>query len=163
MRTTYDISLVVDGLTFADDELDRLFNVLPDALSSSVGGLVTISAPIEADGPEAACVGLADAITDVLTYVRVVRVDQDYVSIPDIADRTDRSRESIRLLVEGKRGPGAFPAPAGIIGGGSRFWPWSQVVAWFSTEMGLDLGYQGVPPETAAIVDARLAGIRQTV
>ena len=37
---------------------------------------------------------------------------QDLVAICDIGERTDRSRESVRLRVKGNRGPGNFLADA---------------------------------------------------
>ncbi len=63
----------------------------------------------------------------------VVRVEpDDLVSIGDIAERTGRTAESIRLLIMGRRGPGGFPMPAMRIGmGRSRLWRWAEVVKWF--------------------------------
>jgi hypothetical protein len=48
----------------------------------------------------------------------------------DIADRMERSRESVRLLIAGRRGPGGFPSPIshGIERG--RLWRWSAVAEW---------------------------------
>ena len=37
--------------------------------------------------------------------------DAGLVSMADIAARTGRTRESVRLLITGKRGPGGFPPP----------------------------------------------------
>ena len=48
----------------------------------------------------------------------------------DIADRLERSRESIRLWITGERGPGAFPLPQHNALGRSRLWRWSQVLDW---------------------------------
>ena len=72
----------------------------------------------------------------------------------DIARRAGRTRESVRLLVDGKRGPGGFPPPLGIVGEGIRVWPWSVVLEWFDKVLGVDLGEHGVPPEAAAVLDA---------
>lgn len=157
MSTTFNVSLVLGCLPASDEDMDRLFKSLPDAVPASVAGLSTVSAPVEATDAEAAAFALAEAITAAFPEVIVLRLDQDLVSIPDIAERTDRSRESVRLLVEGKRGPGAFPPPVGIVGDAIRIWPWAVVVEWFSTALGDDLGEHGVPPEVAAAVDAALA------
>jgi hypothetical protein len=95
----------------------------------------------------------------ILPEAIVARLDQDLVSIPDIADRTDRTRESVRLLVDGKRGPGGFPAPIGTVGGSIRIWPWAVVLDWLSQQLRQDLGERAVPPDVAAAVDARLAKV----
>lgn len=48
----------------------------------------------------------------------------------EIAERLGRSRESVRLLVQGARGPGGFPAPVSHLRARSRLWRWSEVAAW---------------------------------
>lgn len=161
MPTTFNVSLVFDHLAFTDENLDLLFDVLPDAVPASIAGTVTVTSPIEAVDAEAASFALAETITETFPGAIAVRVDQDLVSIPDIAERTDRSRESIRLLVEGKRGPGGFPSPIGTVGDGIRVWPWATVVDWFATSLRHDLGEHVVPPEVAAVVDACLAARRR--
>jgi predicted DNA-binding transcriptional regulator AlpA len=122
-----------------------------------------VSSPVDAADAEAATLQLADTITTAFPGAIAVRVDQDLVSIPDIAERTDRSRESVRLLVEAKRGPGGFPAPVGTVGDGIRVWPWASVLDWVTNTLGEDLGERGVPPEVAAVVDASLLARRQHV
>ena len=86
-----------------------------------------------------------------------LRVDQDLVSVSDIAQRVDRTRESVRLLVEAKRGPGRFPPPIGVVGDGTRVWPWAVVLEWFDKSLGVDLGENAVPPLTAAVLDVSFA------
>jgi predicted DNA-binding transcriptional regulator AlpA len=62
---------------------------------------------------------------------KVLRVEPDeLVSASDIAERTGRSRQSISALINGTRGPGAWPRPvAGNVR--SPLWRWSDVQAWF--------------------------------
>jgi hypothetical protein len=86
-----------------------------------------------------------------------LRVDQDLVSVSDIAQRVGRTRESVRLLVDGKRGPGGFPPPIGVVGDGIRVWPWSAALEWFHNVLGVDLGENGVPPLTAAVLEVSFA------
>ena len=80
----------------------------------------------------------------------------------DIARRVGRTRESVRLLVDGKRGPGGFPAPLGVVGEGIRVWPWSVVLEWFDKVLGVDLGENGVPPDAASVLDASFAARRSS-
>ncbi len=66
--------------------------------------------------------------------VRVSRIgSDDFVGLPKIARLLGRSRESVRLLIAGRRGPGSFPAPEydsrqELL----RFWRWPDVERWFA-------------------------------
>ena len=58
------------------------------------------------------------------------------VSVADIAERTGRTGESIRLLISGERGPGGFPAPVHDPRTRYRLWRWSEVRRWFAANYG---------------------------
>lgn len=62
----------------------------------------------------------------------VAHVEPDeLVTASDIAYRIGRTRESVRLLIEGTRGPGGFPVPvSGASDRRTRFWRWSEVAEW---------------------------------
>ena len=115
-----------------------------------------VGAPVDAETAEDAAFALVEIIVDVFPDARPSRLDQDLVSIPDIAGRVDRTRESVRLLVDGKRGPGSFPSPVGTVGDGIRIWPWAVVVEWFAEALGEEVDDPGVPPGVAAVIDASL-------
>lgn len=155
---TYTVSLILANVELTDDVLDDLFAAIEDVVPSSIDGVVKITAPVEASDDESAAFHLVDEIQAVLPHAVPVRLDQDLVSIPDIAERTERTRESIRLLIDGKRGPGGFPSPVGTVGDAIRVWPWAVVVEWFRTALGEDVEERGVSPEAASMVDACLAG-----
>lgn len=156
----FTVSVIMNELELTDDVIDVLFRSLPASVPSSMNGVVKITCPVEASDAEAAAFQLIEELHDMFPSAVPVRLDQDLVSIPDIAERTDRSRESVRLLVDGRRGPGGFPAPVGIVGDSIRVWPWAAVLGWFAAEMGESLGEVGVAPAVAAVVDACLAGNR---
>lgn len=79
----------------------------------------------------------------------VLRVEpEDLVTRNEIADRMGRSRESVRLLIKGARGPGGFPPPASHLKARSRLWRWSEVAAWAE-----DLP-QSIDRRTAALIAA---------
>ena len=68
--------------------------------------------------------------------LQVVRLEPDeFVSAADLAARTKRTRESIRLLVAGRRGPGGFPPPVRGVASRHRLWRWSEVATWFEACM----------------------------
>src|ERR1700730_14323920 len=79
---------------------------------------------------------LADAIAFAVRGVesvglRALRVlDEDLLTLADIADRIGQSRESIRRYATGKRGAGGFPPPVNPARGGSTFYRWSEVAQW---------------------------------
>lgn len=163
MPATFNVTLVIEDLELNDDNLDRLFDALPDAVPAEIAGLVTVESPVDADTAEGAAFALIETIVDLFPDAQPCRLDQDLVSIPDVARRTDRSRESVRLLVDGKRGPGSFPTPAGTVGDGVRVWPWAVVVQWFAELLGEEIDDPGIPPQVAAVVDACLAARRVAV
>lgn len=95
-------------------EFDRVAPSLPDALAASLGEL-----------------------TDALPEATVIRVHEyDLASMSDIAARAGRTPESIRLLVNGKRGPGGFPPAAGDLGGRMKVWRLAEVAQWFEETLG---------------------------
>jgi len=88
-------------------------------------------------------VSLAAAVSSAIEEVesvpgmRVLRVEPDeLVTATVIAERVGRTRESVRLLIEGKRGPGGFPAPLAWVDAKTRLWQWSDVARWFSESLG---------------------------
>jgi hypothetical protein len=155
MSSTYKVGVVFEGIAHAS--LGLVSRVLPEAVVSEAGALTTVKATVRAAGPTAAVSRLVERVTKAVPAAVPVRVGQDLVSVSDIAQRVDRTRESVRLLVEGTRGPGGFPPPVGVVGDGIRVWPWSAVLDWFNEVLGIDLGENGVPPLTAAVLDVSFA------
>lgn len=160
---TYTVSVVLGNVELTDEVLDDLFARIDDVVPSAIDGAVKVTAPVEASDDESAAFQLVDRVQAALPRAVALRLDQDLVSVTDIAERTGRTRESVRLLVDGKRGPGGFPTPVGSVGDAIRVWPWAVVAGWFRTALSEDLDERGVSPETAALVDACLAGKRRPV
>ena len=72
--------------------------------------------------------------------VDVARIaDAGLVSMADIAARIGRTREGVRLLTTGARGPGGFPPPITDPRGRFRLWRWSDVAHWFTKHLGEEL------------------------
>lgn len=90
---------------------------------------------------------LAEAISSAIRDIEgavpgamVFRVEpEELVSLTAIASRTSRSRESIRLLAAGARGPGGFPSPLSWVDAKTRVWRWTDVAEWFETRLGQPL------------------------
>ncbi len=132
---TYDFTLVFEmtepGLT--EEALESLCAAgVDDALIGESAGVLYADFSRSADDILEAVVSGIEDVESAGVGARVVRVEpDDLVSIADIARRTGRTDESVRLLIRGERGPGAFPAPATRVGGGrSRVWRWADVEEW---------------------------------
>lgn len=132
---TWEFTLVVEGGDLQEDELlDRLFTSgLDDATISRTGGVQLIDVTRDADSYGQALFSALRQLRDAVGHTaHVVRVEPDQlVAMAEIAERYGRSRESVRLLVAGERGPGGFPAPLSHGGERTRLWRWSDVTTWF--------------------------------
>ncbi|WP_018657568.1 hypothetical protein [Actinomadura flavalba] len=143
---SYDFALILSRPYF-EEELDGLFDRTHGRVTVSI-----ITDPGHADRPgNASCAWqgrtLAAAIMEVLEHVeesapgaRALRVEADpLLTIRDIAERTHRSIDSVRLAITGARGPGRggsddrFP-PAEMSTGGHRLWRWSKVADWYGLD-----------------------------
>lgn len=127
----YYFKLAVGGLDFEDESLcSRLMTEL-DLGVSSLWGQVMLDIEIEDSSVDAVLAAIAE-VTSVGPEIEALYVDEDLVATSDLAEIFKRSEESIRLLVHGKRGPGGFPADAGVVGvGRQRVWRLSDVLDWF--------------------------------
>jgi hypothetical protein len=126
---TYEFTLRLDREVTAE-EADALYGVFHDGSIVTGDGKTEIEFTREAPGLAEAIVS---AIRDVESIgdLRVTGAGQeDVVSMLDIAHRTKRSREAVRLWAAGKRGPGGFPEAAWESPAGERFWRWPEVARW---------------------------------
>jgi hypothetical protein len=80
---------------------------------------------------------LTDAVLSAIIAVesveglRVLRIEpEDLVTASEIAKRLGRTRESVRLLIAGRRGAGDFPRPTSHLRSRSPLWRWADVAAW---------------------------------
>lgn len=129
---TYSFTLILD----TDPEhvegslTDALFEAgCDDALLGTSEGVVHLDFDREAGSLVAA---ITSAITQVeATGTRIVRIEpNDLVTLSEIARRSGRTTESVRLLAEGKRGAGNFPRPVRGTREGPRLWKWVEVATW---------------------------------
>ena len=83
-----------------------------------------------------AVLGALNDLQRVFPEAELLQVEPDALAtISDIARRTGRSHESIRLLVQGRRGPGGFPRSASAADAKRQVWRWHEVVEWFEQKM----------------------------
>lgn len=96
------------------------------------------------------------AIKEVMTLgFEPLAVEDELVSMSDIAERTGRSRQSVSMLVGGQRGPGGFPRPvAGNVR--SPLWHWADVALWFENATGAEVPFED-RTRTIASINGALA------
>src|SRR5512139_3293083 len=92
-----------------DEELDTLFTIGADDAMFGMQGSMPV-AEFDREAPtlaEAIASAVRSLETAGVTPVRVL--DQDLLTLADVADRIGQSRESVRRYATGARGPGGFP------------------------------------------------------
>ena len=135
--TIHHFTLIVDGPDLQDDSLiDAVFETgCDDAAIGRVDGIQYVDFDREAASLDRA---ILSAVADLerIDGVEVVRIaDAGLVSMADIATRIGRTREGVRLLITGARGPGGFPPPTTDPRSRYRLWRWSDVVVWSSRHL----------------------------
>jgi predicted DNA-binding transcriptional regulator AlpA len=132
-QSTHDFTLILAGVSESTEEMaNALFEAgCDDALFGSRDGIVFLDFGREAVSFREA---VLSAIRDVRTAgYEVARVEpDDLVTAAEIARRAKRSRESVRQLIVGIRGPGSFPPPVARLTGRSPIWRWSEVADWLT-------------------------------
>lgn len=154
----YAVTAVVDGFDmdseFQNAGIDCLDYV---AVASRTGGVTRIDVEVEAPTP-------VDAMMRIMTDLRsinvtVIRFDPGLVTVPEIAERCNTSRETARLWATGKR-RGDFPKPYAVVGS-TPVWFWSEVWSWAS-QRGRSMEGQcaPVPSEIVEAMNGALAQVR---
>lgn len=122
-----------------DEELDRFVESgADDGVPGTSGGRPNFIFYREA---ETFADAIGTAVADLNRIgIRPLRfIDEDLLTLADIADRAEIARETVRRYSTGERGPGGFPPPVNPGGGGTIFYSWSEVAPWFRERMGMDV------------------------
>ena len=148
--TVHVFSLVLDRAP-TDDELDALFEAGCDDAGFEIASDGCV-AGFDREAPSLA-EAIASAVHDIEStgFVVIRALDEDMLTLGDIADRIGRSREAVRRYAAGERGPGGFPQPMNPGRDGTTFYRWSEVAPWLREKLGLD-----VPDADPALVVANL-------
>ena len=136
--STFHFTLIVEGPDLQDEaRIGALFEAgCDDAAVGRSDGVQFVDFDREAGTLDQAILSAVDDL-ETLDDVEVLRIaDAGLASLADIAARLGRTRESVRLLVSGARGPGGFPKPVTDPRGRYRLWRWSDVEQWFAEQMG---------------------------
>lgn len=138
MMAVYTFTLIVDGPDLQSEANSAaLFEAgCDDALVGRAGTLQYIDFDREARSLSDAVFTATESIERAVSGATVVHLEpDDLVSMTEIAERTERTRESIRLLISGERGPGGFPPAATHFKTRNRMWEWHAVAQWFTRSL----------------------------
>ncbi len=129
----HNFVLVLSGISEPVDAIeDALFEAgCDDSTLSSRNGIVYLEFDRSAENLQAAILSAILNVEKTEVEVKVIRVEPgDFVNAAEIARRLEYTREYIRLLIQGKRGEGGFPAPCSGILSKTLVWSWVEVVGW---------------------------------
>jgi len=138
-QRTFSFSLVLAGAADLPEGVeDGLFESgCDDALLGRRDGVMFLDFEREATSLMEAVLSAVADVHRARTGLFVARVEpDDLVAAAEIARRVRRTRESVRQLVHGERGPGEFPAPVANLTQRSPIWRWTEVASWFNTHYG---------------------------
>jgi len=124
----YEFTLVLDREPTETEE-DAIATHAPAILGVEGGNIALAHADVEADDFATALVTVVRQVEALGLAVVGLHTD-DLVSVKEIAQRTGRSYEGVRLLATGRRGPGGFPAPISREPWG--LYSWTVVALWFT-------------------------------
>jgi len=153
-KKTYTFTLFVRGAdVLSDESMDALFEAgCDDATFGARDGAQYGEFDREATSFSNALASAIHNMASALPSLEIVRVEpDDLVSMATIAERSGRSRESIRLLAAEQRGPGGFPPPVAYVDQKTRLWHWPDVAHWLTEH---DKATLDVDPEAADLVAA---------
>lgn len=150
----YNFTLIIEGNV--ELRMDELFESgCDDATFGSVDGVYYGEFDREASSFSGA-ISSAIADVDAVQGLRVRRVEpDDLVTAAEIAERLGRSRESVRLLIAGKRGSGGFPTPVSHARQRNRLWRWSEVARWTGYADNAELERARIVAATNAALELR--------
>lgn len=128
----YDFTLFVRADLSDDETIGHLLAAGCD--DATFGGTADWgTADFTRDAPDLAfAIGSAIQQIESVLPASVVAVEPaELVTMSTIAERLDRSYESVRLLAAGQRGEGNFPKPADIPNiYGVKMWRWGEILMW---------------------------------
>lgn len=134
-KKNYTFSLILNGVNSITSDLEnQIFEAgCDDAILYSKNGIVFLEFDRESNSLKSA---ILSAIGDVekIEEISVSVVEPaDYVLPSEIARRAGLTREYIRVLINGNRGPGNFPKPlSGSNSSKSSIYSWCKVSTWLT-------------------------------
>lgn len=137
--SAHEFTIIIEGPDLQDESnVDALFEAgFDDATIGRVGSIQYLDFDRDAESFADAVLSAVEGLESAVPDARVVQLEPDgLVTMSEIAGRVGRTRESVRLLASGDRGPGGFPAPATHFRSRQSMWRWQEVAVWFADKLG---------------------------
>jgi len=133
MKREYEFSVQVTGLDIENkSQLKQLKNDTIAVVPFASDDLIMLNVEMTANSPESAFNEFKSFLNEYASEIKIKRVDLDLVSLSQIAERLDVTREAVRLWAIGQRRKD-FPEPF-TSAGQSLLWAWSDVFDWLTEE-----------------------------
>lgn len=133
LESEYEFTVHVTGLDIDDEsQLTQLSDEQITVIPFTSDELLMLSVEMAAESPESALSAFNSFLDEHSPEIRIKRIDLDLVSLSQIAQRLDVTREAVRLWASGQRRQG-FPDPF-TSAGQSLLWAWSEVFDWLTPE-----------------------------
>lgn len=152
----FRLNIVFLGVNFDDDDVFDALAELSHVTWRSEGRYAFATAVVEARSALDAAGIVIHQVTTLVPSVRPVRLDDDLVSIPDVAGRVGVTREAVRNWANGTRHAN-FPLPRGVVGDGIKVWAWSDVSVWLRDNLALGDTEDFPSAQDAASINALIA------
>lgn len=131
MKQEYEFSAQVSDLDLDNEiQLSRLKNDLFTVTPFLSECLTMLGVEITADSADSAVHLFEAFLTSAAPEIKITRLDLDLVSLSQISERLDITREAVRLWATGERRKD-FPRPF-TSAGQSLLWAWSDVYEWLT-------------------------------
>lgn len=156
MTCTFRLNIVFTGIDFDDDRTFDVLAELPNVAWRSQGKLAYATIVVEAPTALKAADAAVQRVARLVPTARPVRLDDDLVSISDVAGRVGVTREAVRHWANGVR-QSNFPIPRGIVGDGIKVWGWAEVNAWLQANLGVGDAESFPSAHDAALINAKFA------
>jgi hypothetical protein len=131
---TYEFTLVLAGVKELDETLTDVIYLAgcDDSLLHSRHNIIYLEFMREGNSfldVVISAIKQVESIKHPLIKVDSIQPD-DFVTASEIARRINKTREYVRLLINGERGGGNFPLPIAGISQKSLIWSWLKVAQW---------------------------------
>jgi hypothetical protein len=151
--STFRLNIVFSGVDFDDDEVFETLAEPSNIVWRSQGCYAFATAIVEAPSAFKAADLVTQQVTRLVPSARPIRLDDDLVSIPDVAGRVGVTREAVRNWANGARHAN-FPMPRGVVGDGIKVWAWADVSLWLQENLGLGDSEQFPSAHDAVLINA---------
>lgn len=133
-KKIYSFTLVLTGVNENTEGLeDALFESgCDDALINFKNGIVYLDFDRESHNLKNAIMSAIRDIERAKIGAKAHHLEGAYVTLSEIAKRTNFTKQAISLFIQGKRGAGNFPTPFSGVTSASPIWRWKDVVHWLS-------------------------------